>query len=187
MILVDRAVWAHRGDRWAHLVSDRSLDELHAFAATLGRRRFSFQGDHYDVPAEARRRALDLGAQAVDGRQLLASLRRAGLRLARAERPSPWHIVHDGPVIPCAARGVTGVPDRPGATELDPRLTVAMGRVGGRATRMLIGVRPGEQGALLAGPLPPEVPADLDVDALHLTAPPDEDPSVELFVWTTSR
>src|SRR6476646_4654956 len=53
-ILVDQAVWPWRGRRWAHLVSDESYDELHAFAARLGLPRHIFQGDHYDVPADVR-------------------------------------------------------------------------------------------------------------------------------------
>jgi hypothetical protein len=35
-ILVDEATWPFRGDRWAHLVSDESFDELHRFAQLLG-------------------------------------------------------------------------------------------------------------------------------------------------------
>ena len=46
-VLVDEAVWPWRGARWAHLVSDDSVDELHAFARRLGLRRMAFQGDHY--------------------------------------------------------------------------------------------------------------------------------------------
>jgi len=38
-ILVDHAIWPHRDRRWAHLVSDRSAEELHTFAAQLGLRR----------------------------------------------------------------------------------------------------------------------------------------------------
>ena len=53
-ILVDPAIWPWRGHRWAHLVSDESYDELHAFAARLGIPRRAFQGDHYDVPAYLR-------------------------------------------------------------------------------------------------------------------------------------
>jgi hypothetical protein len=79
-ILVDDAVWPFRGDRWAHLVSDVSLDELHAFAAGLGLPRRAFQGDHYDVPAALRARALTLGAQPVSSRVLVRRLREAGLR-----------------------------------------------------------------------------------------------------------
>ncbi len=79
-ILVDSAIWPHRGRRWAHLVSDRSLEELHAFADRLGLERAWFQGDHYDVPAEVRRRALELGAQPVTASDLVRRLRAAGLR-----------------------------------------------------------------------------------------------------------
>lgn len=64
-VYVDDAVVSWRGRRWAHLLAD-TLDELHAFAATLGLPREAFQdktsGAHYDVPAEVRARALTLGA-----------------------------------------------------------------------------------------------------------------------------
>jgi hypothetical protein len=79
-ILVDPAVWPHRGDRWAHLVSDTGYDELHEFAATLGIPRRAFQGDHYDVPAGVRERAIGLGARPVTCAELLRRLRAAGLR-----------------------------------------------------------------------------------------------------------
>ncbi|MCP4084403.1 MAG: DUF4031 domain-containing protein [Actinomycetia bacterium] len=79
-VLVDAPIWPWRGERWAHLVSDRSLDELHRFANGLGLRRVGFQGDHYDIDAATRLRAIDQGALAVDGRELVARLRRAGLR-----------------------------------------------------------------------------------------------------------
>jgi len=85
-ILVDQAIWRWRGRRWAHLVSDRSYDELHAFAARLGIDRLRFQGDHYDLPSELRERALVLGAQAVDCRELVRRLRAAGLRRGPASR-----------------------------------------------------------------------------------------------------
>lgn len=48
-ILVDPAMWPWRGRLWAHLVSDSSHEELHAFAARLDIPRQVFQGDHYDV------------------------------------------------------------------------------------------------------------------------------------------
>jgi len=89
-VLVDEAVWPWRGARWAHLVSDESVAELHAFAQRLGLRRMSFQGDHYDVPADVRERALALGAEAVGGRDLVRRLRAAGLRLGPSERPGRW-------------------------------------------------------------------------------------------------
>jgi hypothetical protein len=92
-VLVDEAVWPWRGARWAHLVSDESVAELHAFARRLGLRRMAFQGDHYDVPTDVRERALALGAEAVRGRDLVRRLRAAGLRLAAADRPGSWEEV----------------------------------------------------------------------------------------------
>ena len=82
MILIDPAVWPWRGRRWAHLVSDTSYDELHLFAARLWIPRRAFQGDHYDIPSELREVALQLGATAVDSRELVVRLRGAGLRKA---------------------------------------------------------------------------------------------------------
>ena len=67
---------------WAHLVSDESFEELHAFAAQLGIPRRFFQGDHYDLPEHLRVRALELGAEPVTTRDLLA--RMAGPRGDRA-------------------------------------------------------------------------------------------------------
>lgn len=82
-VLVDQAIWPWRGRRWAHLVSDASLDELHAFAGELGIPRRAFQGDHYDLPAELRDRAITLGAEPVDARQLVRRLKASGLRRPR--------------------------------------------------------------------------------------------------------
>ena len=79
-ILVDDAVWPYRGDQWAHLVSDASYAELHAFADSLGIPRRAFQGDHYDVPRRVREHALALGAEPVSSRELVRRLRGAGLR-----------------------------------------------------------------------------------------------------------
>jgi hypothetical protein len=76
---------------WAHLISDTSYDELHRFASELGLSRRAFQGDHYDVPTEYRLRAIEMGASAVDSRELLLRLRAAGLRLSpRARRGEPF-------------------------------------------------------------------------------------------------
>ena len=84
-ILVDRARWHWRGRLWAHLVSDTSLDELHAFADRLEVPRRAFQGDHYDVPEEIRRRALAAGARPVTSREVVLALRARGLRTRRRE------------------------------------------------------------------------------------------------------
>ena len=82
---MDSAIWPWRGRQWAHVVSDTSYDELHEFAARLGIPRRAFQGDHYDVPADLRERAIALGAQAVSGRELITRLHASGLR--RPRRP----------------------------------------------------------------------------------------------------
>jgi hypothetical protein len=79
-ILVDPAIWPARGRRFAHLVSDASEAELHAFAAGLGLERRWFQGDHYDVPAEIRALAIARGAEPVSAAELVRRLRTAGLR-----------------------------------------------------------------------------------------------------------
>jgi hypothetical protein len=80
-VLVDDAAWPWRGERWAHLVSDGDLDELHDFANALGVRRLAFQGDHYDVPAPVRAEAVARGARPVSSRELVGALRAAGLRV----------------------------------------------------------------------------------------------------------
>jgi hypothetical protein len=82
-ILVDPAIWPFRDRLWAHLVSDESYDELHAFAARLGIPRRAFQGDHYDVPEPLRDLAIELGAHPVSGRELITRLRASGLRRVR--------------------------------------------------------------------------------------------------------
>ncbi len=80
-ILVDRPIWPFDKRLWSHLVSDSSFDELHEFASRLGVPRKAFQGDHYDIPAELFGQAIRLGAKLVDPRDLVGSLKRAGLRL----------------------------------------------------------------------------------------------------------
>lgn len=85
-VLVDPAVWPWKGRRWAHMVSDVSYEELHRFAELLGVPRRAFQGDHYDIPEELRRRAVELGAVSVGSRVLLRRLKGAGLRLPPAQR-----------------------------------------------------------------------------------------------------
>jgi hypothetical protein len=82
MILVDRPVWAGReGRHFAHLASDASYDELHAFVAQLDTPRpLRFHRDHYDIPAPWWQTAVDAGAVIVSTKELIARLRAAGLR-----------------------------------------------------------------------------------------------------------
>ena len=133
-VLVDEAVWPWRGARWAHLVSDVSVAELHGFADRLGLRRMSFQGDHYDVPGSVRAEALEMGAEAVPGRDLVRRLRGAGLRLAAVDRPGRWEEVGRwegggsspdvGPVVP----DLLGLAFRAGGADWTTAVTAAFRR-----------------------------------------------------------
>ena len=85
-ILIDEARWWFDGRRWCHLVSDESIEELHAFADANGIPRRVFQGDHYDIPEEYRRDLIENGALVVESRELVRRLRAAGLRLTPSQR-----------------------------------------------------------------------------------------------------
>jgi len=94
-ILVDAARWPWRGTTWCHLVSDSNFEELHEFASRLGSRRVGFQGDHYDIDVDTRLRAIELGAEEVESRELVVRLRSAGLR-ARPSSFEKWQLVTRG-------------------------------------------------------------------------------------------
>lgn len=79
-------MWPRHGRIWGHLVSDASLEELHAFAARAGLPERGFDRDHYDVPAERYDELLALGAELVDGRDLVRRLRASGLRVPARDR-----------------------------------------------------------------------------------------------------
>jgi hypothetical protein len=84
MLLVDSPVWPGKGRAagrmYAHLVSDVSYDELHAFAARLGVPPRAFERDHYDIPADLVPVAVSLGAHAVTSREIVRRLLATGLR-----------------------------------------------------------------------------------------------------------
>jgi hypothetical protein len=81
VILVDRPRWPAHGHRFAHLVSDTSFDELHAFVVALAiDRPLRFHRDHYDVPEFLWQPVVDAGARVVTARELVERLRAAGLR-----------------------------------------------------------------------------------------------------------
>lgn len=84
VLYVDDAVWPGKGRAagrlWAHLISDVSFDELHAFAARLGLPARAFERDHYDIPADQVPVAISLGAEHVRSREIVERLRGAGLR-----------------------------------------------------------------------------------------------------------
>jgi len=79
-ILIDYPYWPRWDRMWCHLISDESLEELHEFARELGIPERGFGGDHYDVPAEHRDRAIALGAIETDSREIVRRLIAAGLR-----------------------------------------------------------------------------------------------------------
>ena len=84
MILVDSPIWPGHGRLWSHLVSDESLDELHAFAERVGLPRRGFERDHYDLPAHLYGRVVAAGAVPVSSRELVRRLQDAGLRRRKA-------------------------------------------------------------------------------------------------------
>jgi len=84
VLYVDPPVWPGRGRLWAHLVSDVSYAELHAFAEALGAPRRGFDRDHYDVPAHLVPVAVWLGARTVTSREIVARLLASGLRRRRS-------------------------------------------------------------------------------------------------------
>ena len=82
-ILVDDCIWPWRDRLWCHMVSDTSLDELHAFARWIGVPERGFQGDHYDIPEDARAMAVAEGAEGVTSRRVVEALRASGIRKPR--------------------------------------------------------------------------------------------------------
>lgn len=85
-ILIDTPMWPNHGTLWSHLVSDASLDELHAFARANDVPARAFDLDHYDVPAARHADLLRAGAVEVSNRELVMRLVRSGLRVRQAER-----------------------------------------------------------------------------------------------------
>ncbi len=83
MILIDIPIWAAHGTVFAHLVSDESYAELHAFAARVGLPRGAFDGDHYDVPERRYAGCVAAGAAAVSGVELARRVNASGLRLRK--------------------------------------------------------------------------------------------------------
>lgn len=88
-IWIDHPIWPRYGTVFAHLVSDTSLEELHAFAAVAQLHPRSFEGDHYDVSQERYAAVLAAGATGTTGADLVRRLLASGLRLRkrRGDRP----------------------------------------------------------------------------------------------------
>lgn len=89
MIFVDRPIWPGHGHLWSHLISDRSFDELHAFAACAGVPRQAFERDHYDVVDVRFFRVVEAGAEVTTSRDIVRRLQTAGLRRRKRSRLAP--------------------------------------------------------------------------------------------------
>lgn len=85
-VLVDPPRWPAHGRLWSHLVSDASVEELHAFAERLGIPERAFDEDHYDIPQERYDDVVAAGATPVEGRELIRRLIASGLRVRRRDR-----------------------------------------------------------------------------------------------------
>lgn len=85
-VYVDPPLWPRHGRVWGHLVSDTSLDELHACARAMGIPARGFDMDHYDVPEDLYEALLEYGVVLTDSRTLVRVLRASGLRVTSAMR-----------------------------------------------------------------------------------------------------
>ena len=85
-VYADTPRWPRHGTRWGHLISDTSLDELHAAAARAGLPPRSFDLDHYDWPEQARGQLEASGVRMVDNRELTRILIASGLRIPLVDR-----------------------------------------------------------------------------------------------------
>ena len=85
-MLVDPPRWPAHGRLWSHLVSDRSAQELHEFAARLGIPQRAFDLDHYDIPQERYDEVVAAGASPVEGRELIRRLIASGLSVPQRDR-----------------------------------------------------------------------------------------------------
>lgn len=85
-VLIDQPIWPAHDTLWAHIVSDSSLTELHAFAAAAGIPKRSFDLDHYDVPARMWSELVAIGAEPVGLREFIERLQASGLRVPQRDR-----------------------------------------------------------------------------------------------------
>jgi Protein of unknown function (DUF4031) len=85
-VLIDQPIWPAHDTLWGHIVSDRSLEELHEFAAAAGIPKRGFDGDHYDVPIHKYDALVALGAIPVGVRELVTRLQASGLRISQRDK-----------------------------------------------------------------------------------------------------
>ncbi|GAB4098353.1 DUF4031 domain-containing protein [Sinomonas halotolerans] len=105
-VFIDTPLWPAHGTVFAHLVSDTSLAELHAFAAAAGVPERAFDEDHYDVPERRHAELVARGARPVDAGTLVRVLLASGLRVPARERSKSL-------VVPLRDRWDTVLPGRP--------------------------------------------------------------------------
>jgi len=103
-IWIDQPIWPRHGTVFAHLISDTSLDELHAFAQRVGLHPRSFEGDHYDVPQERYAALVAAGAVEVGGKEIVRILQRSGLRVQKRKHERVVRAVPDAPWLPAGSR-----------------------------------------------------------------------------------
>ncbi|WP_291278253.1 DUF4031 domain-containing protein [Galactobacter sp.] len=92
-VLIDPPLWPAHGTTFSHLVSDTSLEELHAFAREQEISGRAFDRDHYDVPARLRDQLVAAGAIPLTAGELTRRLLASPLRIRsrdRADRHDAW-------------------------------------------------------------------------------------------------
>lgn len=85
-VLIDPPRWPAWGTVFSHLVSDSSLEELHAFARANGVSMRAFDHDHYDVPERDYDALVSAGAQPLRETELIRRLIAGGMRVRASER-----------------------------------------------------------------------------------------------------
>lgn len=85
-VLADTPRWPRHGMLWGHLISDASLEELHAAAARCGLTPRAFDLDHYDWPESAHGDLEAAGVRFVSAGELTRALLRSGLRVPLRDR-----------------------------------------------------------------------------------------------------
>lgn len=86
-VLIDPPLWPAHGTVFSHLVSDVSVEELHAFAHAAGIDVRAFDRDHYDVPAREHDRLVTAGALPVTASELTRRLIASDVRIPSRQRP----------------------------------------------------------------------------------------------------
>lgn len=85
-VYADTPRWPRHGLLWGHMISDRSLAELHERAREAGLHPRSFDLDHYDWPEHARADLVAAGVVMVGNKELTRRLIAGGLRIPAARR-----------------------------------------------------------------------------------------------------